>query len=164
MRLSADISAVHIFDPEDKDSAIAFAGGIDGKQALFEFIIQFDAQFDSKGIETAEKFAPIISNLKDKREKLVGCLDLLMYYPALLFGASEESRINLIEYIKAWEQLYHAFCVNEPTMRQISAGGTSFIARALLLLDTLYVKTPKEWKGILLPLHPIHLWRYYEGF
>lgn len=162
--ISADISAVHIFDPEDKDSAIAFAGGIDGKQALFDFIIQFDAQFDSKGIETAERFAPIISNLKDKREKLVGCLDLLMYYPALLFGASEESRINLIEYIKAWEQLYHAFCVNEPTMRQISAGGTSFIARALLLLDTLYVKTPKEWKGILLPLHPIHLWRYYEVF
>ncbi len=162
--ISADIDAVHVFNPEDKKSVVAFAGGIDGNQALFDFLIQFDAQFDSKGIETAERFAPIIRDLKAKRDKLLDCLDLVMYYPVLLFGASEEIRTNLIGYIQAWEQLYHAFCVNEPTMRQISAGGTSYIARALLLLDILYVKTPKEWKAILLPLHPVYLWRYYEVF
>ena len=32
------------------------------------------------------------------------------------------------------------------------------------MLDVLYVKTPKEWKAVLLPLHPIYLWRYYEVF
>jgi hypothetical protein len=162
--ISADINSIRLFDPEDKESVVAFAGGIDGRQTLFDFITQFDAQFDSKGIETAERFSPIIANLKEKRAKLFSCLDLIMYHPVLLFGASEENRSNLIEYIRAWEQLYHAFCVNEPTMRQISAGGTSFIARAILLLDVLYVKTPKEWKGILLPLHPVYLWRYYEVF
>lgn len=162
--ISADINSIRLFDPDDKESVVAFAGGIDGSQPLFDFIIQFDAQFDSKGIETAERFSPIIANLKEKRAKLFSCLDLIMYHPVLLFGASEEDRSNLIEYIRAWEQLYHAFCVNEPTMRQISAGGTSFIARAILLLDVLYVKTPKEWKGILLPLHPVYLWRYYEVF
>lgn len=162
--ISADINAVQAFDPEDKESVVAFVGGIDGSQPLFDFIIQFDSQFDSKGLETAERFSPIINNLKEKREKLFASLDMIMYHPVLLFGASEENRTNLIEYIKAWEQLYHAFCVNEPTMRQISAGGTSFIARAILLLDVLYIKTPKEWKAVLLPLHPIYLWRYYEVF
>lgn len=50
-------------------------------------------------------------------------------------------------------------------MREISAGSTSFIARALLLLDVLYVKTAKkEYKGVLLPMNPIYLWRYYEIF
>jgi len=49
-------------------------------------------------------------------------------------------------------------------MREISVTGTSFIARAILLLDVLYIKTPSEWKGMLLPLHPIFLWRYYEVF
>ena len=77
-------------------------------------IIQFDSQFDSKGLETAERFSPIINNLKKKREKLFASLDMIMYHPVLLFGASEENRTNLIEYIKAWEQLYHAICVNEP--------------------------------------------------
>ena len=162
--ISADINAVRVFDPDDKESVVAFIGGIDGSQPLFDFIIQFDSQFDSKGLETAERFAPIINNLKERREKLFKSLDMIMYHPVLLFGASEENRTNLIEYIKAWEQLYHAFCVNEPTMRQISAGGTSFIARAILLLDVLYIKTPKEWKAILLPLHPVYLWRYYEVF
>ena len=162
--ISADINAVRAFDPDDKESVVAFIGGIDGSQPLFDFIIQFDSQFDSKGLETAERFAPIINNLKERREKLFKSLDMIMYHPVLLFGASEENRTNLIEYIKAWEQLYHAFCVNEPTMRQISAGGTSFIARAILLLDVLYIKTPKEWKAILLPLHPVYLWRYYEVF
>lgn len=162
--ISADINTVRIFNPQDADSALAFAGGIDGNQALFDFLIQFDSQFDSKRIEAAERFSPIINNLIDKRKKLSSCLDMILYHPVLLFGASEENRRNLIEYIQAWEQLYHAFCVNEPTMRQISAGGTSFIARAILLLDILYVKTPKEWKGILLPLHPVYLWRYYEVF
>lgn len=162
--ISADINAARAFDPDDKESVIAFVGGIDGSQPLFDFIIQFDFQFDSKGLETAERFSPIISNLKEKRERLFSCLDLIMYHPVLLFGASEESRIILIEYINAWAQLYHAFCINEPTMRQISAGGTSFIARAILLLDVLYIKTPREWKAILLPLHPVYLWRYYEVF
>jgi hypothetical protein len=162
--ISADIKNAHIFDPEDCDSMIAFAGGVDGNQALFNFIIQFDAQFDAKGLDTAERFKPIIENLKAQREKINASIDLIMYHPVLLFGASEDARKDLIEYINAWERLYHAFCINEPTMRQISAGGTSFIARALLLLDVLYVKTPKEWKGILLPLHPIYLWRFYEVF
>lgn len=162
--ISADINEIHVFNPDDKESVVAFAGGIDGRQPLFDFIIQFDSQFDSKGLETVERFLPIITNLKEKRKKLFSNLDMIMYYPVLLFGASKENRENLIEYIKTWEQLYHAFCVNEPTMRQISAGGTSFIARAILLLDVLYVRTPKEWKAILLPLHPVYLWRYYEVF
>ena len=162
--ISADITSIQLFAPDSKDSMVAFVGGVDGSQPLFDFIMQFDTQFDSKGLEAAERFSPIISNLKEKRAQLFSSLDMIMYHPVLLFGASEKDRKNLIDYIQAWEQLYHAFCVNEPTMRQISAGGTSFIARAILSLDVLYVKTPKEWKGILLPLHPIYLWRYYEVF
>lgn len=162
--VSADINEIHAFNPDDKESVVAFVGGVDGNQPLFDFITQFDSQFESKGIEAAERFSPIISNLKEKREKLYLSIDMIMYHPVLLFGASEENRTNLIEYIQAWERLYHALCINEPTMRQISAGGTSFIARAILLLDVLYIKTPKEWKAILLPLHPVYLWRYYEVF
>lgn len=162
--ISADITDSKFFDPESTESVIAFSGGIDGSQALFDFIVQFDAQFDAKGLDSAERFSPIIENLKTQRKRLFTSIDMIMYHPVLFFGASEDNRQILIDYIQAWESLYHAFCVNEPTMRQISAGGTSFIARAILLLDILYVKTPKEWKGILLPLHPIYLWRFYEVF
>lgn len=162
--ISADIKSFRAFNPLDPDTMIAFKGGIDGSQALFSFITQFDAQFKAKGIETAEYFGPIIESLVDCRTKLIKNIDMIMYYPVLSFGVDTEARHNLLSYIDAWAKLYHAFCINEPTMRQISAGGTSFVARAILLLDVLYVKTPKEWKGILLPIHPLYLWRYYEIF
>ena len=162
--ISADIKSFHSFNPVGLDSMISFQGGIDGSQPLLDFITQFDAQFKAKGIETTEFFIPIIEELLTYRSKLLENLDMIMYYPVLSFGTDEEARQTLIGYIEAWAKLYHAFSVNEPTMRDMSPSSTSFIAKALLLLDVLYVKTPKEWKAILLPLHPIYLWRYYEIF
>lgn len=162
--ISADIKSFSPFNPVGAESMIAFHGGIDGSQSLFDFITQFDAQFKAKNIETAELFTPIIEELLTLRGKLLSNLDMIMYYPVLSFGVDEEARQTLIGYIEAWAKLYHAFSINEPSMREMSPSSTSFIARALLLLDVLYVKTPKEWKAILLPLHPIYLWRYYEIF
>ena len=162
--ISADIKSFSPFNPVGTESMVAFHGGIDGSQSLFDFITQFDAQFKAKNIDTAEMFIPIIEELLTFRGKLLSNLDMIMYYPVLSFGVDEESRQTLIGYIEAWAKLYHAFSINEPVMREMSPSSTSFIARALLLLDVLYVKTPKEWKAILLPLHPIFLWRYYEIF
>lgn len=162
--ISADIKSFSPFNPVGTESIVAFHGGIDGSQSLFDFITQFDAQFKAKNIETAEMFIPIIEELLTFRGKLLSNLDMIMYYPVLSFGVDDEARQTLIGYIEAWAKLYHAFSINEPVMREMSPSSTSFIARALLLLDVLYVKTPKEWKAILLPLHPIFLWRYYEIF
>lgn len=162
--ISADIKSFSPFNPVGAESMVAFHGGIDGSQSLFDFITQFDAQFNAKNIETAELFIPIIEKLLIFRGKLLSNLDMIMYYPVLSFGVDEEARQTLIGYIEAWAKLYHAFSINEPAMREMSPSSTSFIARALLLLDVLYVKTPTEWKAILLPMHPIFLWRYYEIF
>ncbi len=162
--ISADIKSFSLFNPVCKESMVAFHGGIDGSRSLFDFIKQFDAKFEAKSIETVELFTPIIEELLTLRSKLLSNLDMIMYYPILSFGVDEEARQTLIGYIEAWARLYHAFSINEPAMREMSTGSTSFIARALLLLDVLYFKTPQEWKAILLPLHPIFLWRYYEIF
>lgn len=162
--ISADIKSFSPFNPVDTESMVAFHGGIDGSQSLFDFITQFDAQFKAKNIETAKLFVPIIEELLTLRDKLLSNLDMIMYYPVLSFGVDEEARQALIGYVETWAKLYHAFSITEPAMREMSPSSTSFIARALLLLDVLYVKTPKEWKAILLPLHPIFLWRYYEIF
>ena len=162
--ISADIKSFQSFNPIGYDSMVSFHGGIDGSQSLFDFIMQFDTQFKTKEIETTEYFIPIVEELLTRRRELLDNLDMIMYYPVLSFGIDEEARQSLIGYIEGWAKLYHAFRVNEPVMREMSPSSTIFIARALLLLDVLYVKTPKEWKAILLPVHPIFLWRYYEIF
>lgn len=162
--ISADIDAFHPFNPLSEDSIVSFTGGIDGSQALFDFLIQFDSQFEERKIEAIEAFAPIIDTLKKQRDDLLGYLDMIMYQPILLFGADCKIRELMIKYIDTWASLYNAFNKNEPFMREVSASGTGFASRALLLLDILYVKTPTEWKAILLPMHPVYLWRYYEVF
>ncbi len=162
--VSADIKSFGGFMPCNTDSIISFNGGIDGSTALFDFIERFDDLFAAKDIETAEPFRPLIEKLVNTRNKLLSNIDLIMRYPVLAFGADKDIRQDLIDYIDTWSNIYRIFCSNELPMRQISPTGTSFIARALLLLDVLYVKTPTEWKGILLPLHPVYLWRYYEVF
>lgn len=43
--ISADIKSFNSFNPVDAESMVAFHGGIDGSQSLFDFIKQFDAQF-----------------------------------------------------------------------------------------------------------------------
>ena len=162
--ISADKKNEKLFSPVDRTSCISFQDGIDGNQSLFDFLVQFDVKFKEQNNESLEFFSPILEELRESRIELCRDLDLIMYYPVLLFGADDKSRNSLIRYIRTWERLYHAFVVNEPTMRAISPDSTGFIARSLLLLDTLYIKTPKEWKAILLPLHPLFLWKYYEIF
>lgn len=78
--ISADIKDFHAFDPEATDSLISFAGGIDGSQPLFDFLVQFDAQFNARGIENVEMFDEPVRRLRTLRGKLLENLDLIMYH------------------------------------------------------------------------------------
>ncbi|MFT9850576.1 hypothetical protein, partial [Aneurinibacillus sp. REN35] len=80
------------------------------------------------------------------------------------FGVDLALQEALKKYVEGWASLLRAYCNNELSMHEISQKGSNFVARALLLLDVLYIKTPVEWKGMLMPLHPLYLWRYYEVF
>lgn len=158
--VSTDIEHFHPFYPDDSaNEIISF-----NDSSLFEFIDRFDQQFLEKGNDDIELFRPVLEALIQARTNLIQHLDLIMYHPILSFGIDKHLRNELISYIEAWSGLLRLYCQNELVMHEISQKGSNFVARALLLLDVLYVKTPNEWKGILLPLHPLFLWRYYEIF
>ena len=157
--ISADIKTFAAFHPEGHDDKTSFDGS-----SLFEVIARFDGQFIEKKIETTELFMPIVEKLVASRRYLIESIDLIMYYPVLTFGVDNQLKKSLVDYIEAWTALLRVYCNNELAMHEISQKGSNFVARALLLLDVLYVKTPKEWKGMLMPLHPLYLWRYYEVF
>ncbi len=84
--------------------------------------------------------------------------------PIWAFGADDELCDELFNYIDLWAELYSAVKNNYPSLKNKSAHGSKAISKAIVLLDTLYVRTPSEWKAILLPMHPLYLWRYYEIF
>lgn len=157
--LSSDFESFSPFLPTDQDTKTGFDGS-----ALFEFIKRFDVQFESKSLDNVEPFAPILDKLVAARQALLNKLDLVMYFPVLAFGVHKELGKALEEYMVAWTDLLRVYCRNEIVMHEISPKGTVFIAKSLMLLDVLYIKTPTEWKGMLMPTHPLHLWRYYEVF
>ena len=155
----SDYESFTAFVPTAIDSKTSFDGS-----SLLDFIRRFDEQFEVKKLENVEKFSPILEKLVESRTILLKKLDMIMYFPILAFAASETLGDALNHYMEAWTELLRVYCRNEIAMHEISPKGTVFIARSLLLLDVLYIKTPTEWKGMLLPTHPLYLWRYYEVF
>lgn len=150
--------------PLEKNSMISYPTALEGMVPLFDFIKKYDAIFEEKRITSTEKLTPVVDKLISLREEISKHLDMILLYPTLLFGANKEARKTLVDYIEAWAKLYHCLSTNDPFMREISPQSTTFISQAVLSLDILYIKTPKEWKAMLLPLHPLYLWRYYEVF
>jgi len=158
--ITGSILTNNYFQPEFTDS-ITNCGDI----TLFDLLRNFDIEFIKlKLTDITDNFSPIISDIISCRETLLDNLEIIMYFPALILKLDENLKTIMYMYIEKWTELLCVFNKNESIMYTISHNITKLVARALLLLDVLYIKTPNEYKGILLPLHPLFLWRYYEIF
>ena len=151
--------SINEFAPEDITSMVS-----SDNSSLFECFRRFDEQFRQRKDENIDFFTPILEQLVVHRNILLENLDIVMYFPVLGFGSSELLQEELRKYTYLWAELLRTFCRNEPTMHEISSDLTEVVARKLLFLEVLYIKTPNEWKAMLLPLHPIYLWRFNEVF
>jgi len=162
LRDAIDTSATakkDFFTPLSGLSHVSFDGA-----PIFELLQRFDEYFRKNGVDSADAFGPIIEKLLENRKKLLDDLDFILFYPVLGFGSGGELQTGLFGYVEAWAELLQTYCRNNTAMHRASPQGARAAARALLTLDVLFVETPTEWKGMLMPLHPLHLWRYYEVF
>jgi hypothetical protein len=158
--ISAQSVSTNFFCPDKKNSI----SSCDRDLSLFDCLLSFDEQFEQKGLDNVDFFGDILARLKKYRAKLLENMDIVMYFPILGFGVDAEIKDALFGYTKTWADLLRVFKGNSATMFGISHKLTQAAARSLLLLDVLHIKTPSEWKAVLLPLHPIFLWRYSEIF
>ena len=155
--IASDDNIFEFFAPDSKDCKLL---NFDKSSSLFDFIQRFDIILNDEFIS----FKEILNELVRYRKELLLKIDQIMYHPILYFGVDLALRESLINYIETWGKLYKHFCENSEKMRASSSEGTDYIAKSLLLLDVLFIKTPKEWKALLLPMHTMYLWRYYEIF
>ena len=126
--------------------------------SFYDFLKEFDSSFHFE-----ESFQALFDTLTEARKKLCGYIDFLMYNPYVLLDADAEARDTLSQYVETWSRLYSLFNRHKDEMKLRESGPTVFIGRALLALDVLYIHTGDgKWKGMLLPLHPLYLWSYYE--
>ena len=125
---------------------------------MYDFLREFDSSFSFEF-----SFADLFDKIVDSRNKLCNYIDFFMYNPYVLLKADPEAREVLSTYVETWKKLYELYNNHYQEMASRSSGPTTFIGRALIALDVLYVHTGDgKWKGMLLPLHPLYLWNYYE--
>lgn len=126
---------------------------------FIDFLVEFDEAFKFE-----KSFKETFDKMTVARSSLCEHLDFLMYNPFVLFQSNEEARNALSTYIETWSELYSLFNEHENEMTKSgSSGPTTFVGRAMLAFDVLYLHTgDNKWKAVLLPLHPMYLWSYYE--
>lgn len=162
--VSSGTNKVELFNPcKNTRSRISNSPELpaDHDEPLFSLIKKFDGIIKFK---SDEKFTPTIVELIESRKKLNRYVDIMINYTPLYLFFDEGMRDSLISYVKNWERLYRSLALNETEMKDCSNDSTHLISNAILLLDVLYIRTPTEWKGMLLPLNPIFLWPYYKIF
>lgn len=133
-------------------------------QCLFSLLRGFDVD-----LPDSLTFSEPLNRLVETRKKLLEELDLLLNFPIVLFGGYPEARQILNEYLDAYSDLLRIFRDNEALLHRQDALATSFIASELIRLDTVYLVNSlnaddPQWKAMLTPLHPLHLWRFREIF
>lgn len=150
--------SIHLFNPNDNSCALSIEG-----TSILETINRFDELLCSDN-----RYKPMLSvfnRMSEARKRLTDALEALMFFPTILFGADESYYAVLKEYVSSWQVFLSSICNNEPLMRGKSLQWTPALIKCILSLDVLYVKTASdEWKSVLMPTHPLHLWKYYEIF
>lgn len=122
----------------------------------------FDVVKAIKG-NTEKSLADLLDAVITNRNIMVKYIDYLLTnpYPFILFRGNKEAQTTLCNYVENYAELYRTIVKlfkeknSDPAIRTVAEG--------MLWLDVIYIYTSiGEWKGMLTPLHPLHLWRYYE--
>lgn len=138
------------YNPDDPSQGIL-------GQCLFSLFQKFDAY-----LKPEEPFTSALNRLIASRSILLQHIDLLLGYPLVLFGGYPEARRALDEYLTAYAKIIHALRQYDSTLHSHDATALRYVIGEMLRLEVVYIRTPKEWKAILTPLHPFHLWRFRE--
>ncbi len=131
--------------------------------SLKSMLVEFDQEFVRSGIES-----PNLLHLWDRfcelRTLLIPQLDYLVHFPLSWLAGKPETAFHVAEYLDTSSKIYQTISENYQTMHDISPGWAKTILEGLLALDVVQVRIEFEneqiaYKAVLLPIHPLHLWR-----
>jgi Holliday junction resolvasome RuvABC ATP-dependent DNA helicase subunit len=132
--------------------------------SLTQLLQLFDRQlqkhgFDDPGMTDAwEHFA-------EHRRSFLGDLSVLTHEPLLLFAGRPKFSQAVKGYLEACTRLYSAIQKHYSQMVEIDDAYARAVLERVLALDVIQVRSEVEegqvsYKAVLLPTHPLHLWRY----
>jgi holliday junction DNA helicase RuvB len=99
------------------------------------------------------------------RAELIQHLDVLLLFPLDWMAGRPDLAMVVERYLETSKRLYHQVQSHFRNMSDVDQGWAEIGLHGLLALDVMQVRCMLEddresWKAILLPTHPLHLWRY----
>ncbi len=133
-------------------------------QSLLSLLTNIDQEMAS-----ATHFRDLWTQLERARATLCVQLDLLIVDPISLIYSNSTVRESVYQYLDTYAELLRQLHRHAGELNQRFRKAYRAILQGLLRLDVIFVHTPSEnpaqasyrqWKALLTPLHPLHLWRY----
>lgn len=99
------------------------------------------------------------------REEILNSLNFLVHLPTLALAGTPNLRRAVTDLLSVWHDFYAILEQNYATMDEIDYVWTRLIFDVVISLDIVQIKVKLDggktsWKAVLLPTHPLHLWRY----
>ena len=134
------------------------------KYDLRSIIGQMQKELNERGV-TTEDFCGLWGRIVDARRVVLDDLAFLLHQPVLAIAGKPALRTAAAELVEAWERLYDRLARYHAEMHDIDHAWTRMLLEAVASLDVVQIRTrvderKSSWKAVLLPTHPLHLWRY----
>ncbi|MBV1734758.1 MAG: hypothetical protein KMY50_03110 [Candidatus Desulforudis sp.] len=148
----ANLEEIRRYDPEEREQGVA-------GHSLFSLLRSL-----GQYLPPEMTFGSILEHLTTNRNLLLQHFDLILTQPIVAFGGYPEARQALFDYLDAFSDLLRLLRQNDASLHSVDPTAIRWVYTELLRLEVVYIRTPSEWKAILTPLHPFHLWKFRELF
>lgn len=113
------------------------------------------------------KLVALWEKIKASRQQLLGSLEELTHFPLEWFAGKSDVRTVAERYLREVGQLFGVVAKHYGAMAQIDPNWAKTTLEGLLALDVVQARISQPdgktaSKAVLLPTHPLHLWRYWR--
>lgn len=134
--------------------------------SMSQLLAGWDEDLSALG-RSGSSLVKLWSQFEDLRSKLLGSLDELTHFPLIWFAGKSKVTADAEDYMRVSGELFRAASQNYGVIHQSDPDWAKSTLEGLLSLDVVQVRTSLPEgklasKAVLLPTHPLHLWRYWR--
>ena len=137
----------------------------EGQQYSLRSFIELMQQELSERDGTIVDFARLWDHIIEARSIVLQDIAILIHQPMLALAGDGALCASVAALLTAWDRLYAELATHHAAMHQIDHAWTRVLFEAIASLDVIQIRTKLNparysWKAVMLPTHPLHLWRY----
>ena len=119
----------------------------------------------SRQSQTHVDLCSLWDSIVSGRQVVMDHLDILIHLPMLALAGQPALGRSVEDLLQAWHRFYAELSRHHAEMHRIDHAWTQLLIETVVALDVVQIKTNQaagktSWKAVLLPTHPLHLWRY----